>query len=107
MFKRSEVFSVYPNHPTATNLSMAAGGVRLLSWLTLAAAVVATLLTLVPAARVISFMGLSHGMYYILDELDEVLLAAFGLWCVFVVLRYAAAVLQAKARQLVTDLSIQ
>ena len=49
MFKRSEVFSVYPNHPTATNLSMAAGGVRLLSWLTLAAAVVTTLLILIPA----------------------------------------------------------
>lgn len=107
MFKRSEGFSVYPNHPTATNLSMAAGGVRLVSWLTLAAAVVATLLTLIPAARVISFAGFSHGMYYILDELDEVLLAAFGLWCVFAVLRYAAAVLQTKARQLVTDLAVQ
>ena len=107
MFKRSEGFSVYPNHPTATNLSMAAGGVRLVSWLTLAAAVVATLLTLIPAARVISFAGFSHGMYYILDELDEVLLAAFGLWCVFAVLRYAAAVLQTKAHQLVTDLTVQ
>ena len=107
MFKRSEGFSVYPNHPTATNLSMAAGGVRLVSWLTLAAAVVATLLTLIPAARVISFAGFSHGMYYILDELDEVLLAAFGLWCVFAVLHYAAAVLQAKAHQLVTDLTVQ
>ena len=74
MFKRSEVFSVYPNHPTATNLSMAAGGVRLLSWLTLAAAVVTTLLILIPAARILSFAGLSHGMYYIFDELDEVLL---------------------------------
>ncbi len=107
MFKRSEGFSVYPNHPTATNLSMAAGGVRLVSWLTLAAAVVATLLTLIPAARMISFAGFSHGMYYILDELDEVLLAAFGLWCVFAVLRYAAAVLQTKAHQLVTDLTVQ
>lgn len=106
MLKRRTAFSVYSNNPTATNLSMIAGGVRLLSWLVLAAAAVSTLLILFPAVRVISQAGLNHGLYYLLDELDEVLVLAFGLWCVFAVLRYGAAVIEAKVGQLVTNLDV-
>lgn len=107
MIKRRTAFSVYSDNPTATNLSMIAGGIRLLSWLVLIAAAASTLLALFPAVRVISLAGLNHGMYYILDELDEVLILTFGLWCVFAVLRYGAAVIQAKVGQLVTDLVSQ
>lgn len=105
--KQRPPFSVYSNNPTATNLSMIAGGIRLLSWPVLIAAVISTLLALFPAVRVISLAGLTHGLYYILDELDEVLILAFGLWCVFAVLRYGAAVIEAKVGQLVTDLASQ
>lgn len=106
MFKPFKAIPVYPNQPAATNLALASGGVRLLSWLVLIAAIGSTLLALIPAVQVLSMAGLPHGMYYILDELDEVMLLAFALWCVFAVLRYAAAVMRIKADQLTTDLTV-
>lgn len=96
-------FSVYPNNPTATHLSMAAGGVRLLSWVACIAAAVSTLMILLPASRILSMAGFQHGIYYLLDEMDEVLIMAFGLWCCFAALRYAAAVLRAKITMLTQE----
>lgn len=96
-------FSVYPNNPRATHLSMAAGGVRLLSWAVCIAAAVSTLAALLPASRILSMAGFQHGFYYLLDEMDEELIMAFGLWCCFAVLRYAAAVLQAKITMLTQE----
>ena len=47
--------------------------------------------------------GFQHGFYYLLDEMDEELIMAFGLWCCFAVLRYAAAVLRAKITMLTQE----
>ena len=96
-------FSVYPNNPTATHPSMAAGGVRLLSWVVCVAAAMSTLMALLPASRILSMAGFHHGFYFLLDEVDEELILAFGLWCCFAVLRYAAAVLRAKISMLTQE----
>ena len=84
---------------------MASGGVRLVSWIVLLAAVLSTLLAAVSAIRVLSMAGVTDGLHYLLDEQEEVLMMAFGCWCIFAVLRYASAVLQAKASQCVTEMA--
>ena len=99
-------FSVYPGNPTATHLSMAAGGVRLLSWVVCIAAALTTLAALLAAFQILSLAGFRHGLYYLLDEMDEELILAFGLWCGFAVLRYAAAVLRAKITMLTQETSL-
>ena len=82
-------FQTYEENPTATNLSMAGGGARLLSILLLIAAIPCTVAVLMAVARV-SMVG-SVGTALIL------LLAAFFLWSGVAVCRYAACVLQSKA----------
>ena len=87
-------FQTYEENPTATNLSMAGGGARLLSILLLIAAIPCTVAVLMAVARV-SMVG-SVGTALIF-QMDDLLLAAFFLWSGVAVCRYAACVLQSKA----------
>ena len=79
-------FQTYEENPTATNLSMAGGGARLLSILLLIAAIPCTGAVLMGTALI-----------FLMDEMDDLLLAAFFLWSGVAVCRYAACVLQSKA----------
>ena len=94
--RQKNAFTVYPDSPAAPHLSMAAGGVRLLSWIVCVLAVAATLAVLLPAFQLFSMAGFGRGLYLLLDETDDALFLAFGLWCVFAALRYASAVLRTK-----------
>ena len=96
MFKRSEVFSVYPNHPTATNLSMAAGGVRLLSWLTLAAAVVNSIFGLPSLITGMSGSVGGEGIAFLLSGLVVIAAVCVIEWV------YMKAVMHLNNRQLLS-----
>ena len=86
-------FQTYEENPTATNLSMAGGGARLLSILLLIAAIPCTVAVLMAVARV----SMGTALIFLMDEMDDLLLAAFFLWSGVAVCRYAACVLQSKA----------
>jgi len=90
-------YNLYPNSPTATNLSMVGGGVRLVALMLLAGAVLGTL-----ALVLISYRPLAGGMslLWLLDELDDALLLVLALWCGAAVCGYTAGALRSKARML-------
>lgn len=101
MFKRDHSwFTLYETHPKATNLSMAGGGVKLLSLLLLIAAIPCTLALLLAAGRIGAVSSAGTALIYLMDEMDELLLGTFFLWAAVVVCRYAACVLQSKAKLL-------
>ena len=98
MNKQHKWFDVYPNNPKATNLSIAGGGVRLLSILLVVAAVPVTLALLATLVRIImAGGGVSAALMFLVDELDEELTGAFLLWASVAVCRFAACVLSSKA----------
>ena len=84
-------FQTYEENPTATNLSMAGGGARLLSILLLIAAIPCTVAVLMAVARVSMVGSVGTALIFLMDEMDDLLLAALA------VCRYAACVLQSKA----------
>ena len=90
-------FQTYEENPTATNLSMAGGGARLLSILLLIAAIPCTVAVLMAVARVSMVGSVGTALIFLMDEMDDLLLAAFFLWSGVAVCRYAACVLQSKA----------
>ena len=67
----------------ATNLSIAAGALKLLS----------------PVAS----GSLPMVIWYLLEELDEALLACFFFWCATVLCGFASSVLRAKSRAMMSD----
>lgn len=90
-------FQTYEENPTATNLSMAGGGARLLSILLLIAAIPCTVAVLMAVARVSMVGSVGTALIFLMDEMDDLLLAAFFLWSGVAVCRYATCVLQSKA----------
>lgn len=91
-------FTLYETDPKATNLSMAGGGVKLLSILLLIAAIPCTLALILAAARIGAVSTAGTVLIYLMDEMDELLVGTFFLWAAVVVCRYAACVLQSKAQ---------
>ena len=91
-------FTLYETDPKATNLSMAGGGVKLLSILLAIAAIPCTLALVLAAARIGAVSSAGTALIYLLDEMDELLVGTFFLWAAVVVCRYAACVLQSKAQ---------
>ena len=100
MKKESRWFQLYADNPTASNLSVAGGAAKLLSILLLIAAIPCTLLVLLAAVRAASFGGIGSSLWFLLDEFDEELLAAFFLWAATFVCRYVSAVLRSRAQLL-------
>lgn len=82
-------FQTYEENPTATNLSMAGGGARLLSILLLIAAIPCTVAVLMAVARVSMVGSVGTALIFLMDEMDDLLLAAFFLWSGVAVCRYA------------------
>lgn len=97
MKKRKPLFQLYADSNRASNLSIAGGAVRVFSILILAAAVLCTLVLLLPGFRIASVGGIGTGLLFIMDELTGIVVGAFLLWAVFAGCRYTAKVLQAKA----------
>lgn len=93
-------FTLYESDPKATNLSMAGGGVKLLSILLLIAAIPCTLALILAAGRIGAVSSMGTALIYLMDEMDELLVGTFFLWAAVVVCRYAACVLQSKAQML-------
>ena len=98
MNKKRSWFEVYPNNPLATNLSIAGGGLKLISILFLIAAIPFTLAALLAFIRLISASGIITALIFMLDEFDEMIFTVFVLWSAVFVLRYIACVLFAKAQ---------
>lgn len=98
MKKNHTWFELYPHNHQATNLSMAGGGVKLLSILLLIAAIPFTLAIILTCLRLTLAGGPAMAMMYLVDELDDELWTALFLWGAVAVCRYAACVLQCKAR---------
>ena len=96
--KKHKWFDVYPDNPRATNLSIAGGGVRLLSILLLVAAIPVSLAVLATVVRIAMVGGgISAALMFLVGELEEELAMAFFLWAAVVVCRFAASVLDSKA----------
>ena len=99
MFQRNHSwFTLYETDPKATNLSMAAGGVKLLSLLLAIAAIPCTLALVLAAGRIGAVSPAGTALIYLMDEMDELLVGTFFLWAAVVVCRYAACILQSKAK---------
>ena len=95
--KKHPCFQLYPDHPSASRLSVIGGGVKLLSLFVLAAAILYTPALLLAGFRIVAAGGLGTTFLFLMDEMDEMVFGAFFLWGVFAICRYAACVLQAKA----------
>ena len=71
-------FQTYEENPTATNLSMAGGGARLLSILLLIAAIPCTVAVLMAVARVSMVGSVGTALIFLMDEMDDLLLSSSG-----------------------------
>lgn len=100
MKKKGPLFQLYPDSDAASRLSVAGGGVKLLSTLVLVAAILYSAAALWVALRVTMAWGLGGAMHHLLDDAEEGLFGLFVLWGLFAACRYAASVLQAKAQLL-------
>ena len=98
MNKKRSWFEVYPNNPLATNLSIAGGGLKLISILLLIAAIPFTFAAVLAFIRLISASGIITAFIFMLDEFDEMIFLVFILWSAVFVLRYVSCVLFAKAQ---------
>lgn len=98
MKKKGPSFHLYPENDAASRLSVAGGGVKLLSTLVLVAAI------LYSAGRAVGdppgdhVLGMGGALHHLLDDAEEGLFGLFVLWGLFAACRYAASVLQAKAK---------
>ena len=101
MKKEQKLFQLYADNNRASNLSIAGGAVKLLSILLLIGAVLCTLAIGLSGFRIASAGGVGTAFIFLMDELDDELLAAFFLWGLVIACRYTTCVLQAKARLLV------
>lgn len=97
MSRKNPWFEIYENDRKATHFSMAGGGARLLALLLTVAAVPVTILLLFAAFRMFSTLGMGRAWFFLLEELDEMLLMVFMMWSAVILLRYAAHVFWAKA----------
>lgn len=90
-------FQLYEGHPTASNLSIAGGAVKLFSLLLLIGAVLSTLGLLLAGLRLTAAGGFGTALIFLMDEMDDEVFTAFFLWGAVVACRYIACVLQGKA----------
>ena len=100
MKKKGPSFHLYPENDAASRLSVAGGGVKLLSTLVLVAAILYSAAALWVILRVTMAWGMGGALHHLLDDADEGLFGLFVLWGLFAACRYAASVLQAKAKML-------
>ena len=100
MKKKGPSFHLYPENDAASRLSVAGGGVKLLSTLVLVAAILYSAAALWVILRVTMAWGMGGALHHLLDDAEEGLFGLFVLWGLFAACRYAASVLQAKAKML-------
>lgn len=98
--KKKPWFHLYPDHQLASRLSIAGGGVKLLSLFLLVAAILYSLVLALAGLRLFLAAGLGAGLIFLIDELDDTVFSVFFLWGAFAVCRFAVNVLQAKAELL-------
>ena len=96
-FFQKPLFRLNPENPRASRLSVAGGGLKLLSLLVLAAAALGTLALAAALIQMTVSAGFAAALYLLLDELEELPAMVFLLWILFASCRFAAGVLQAKA----------
>ena len=101
MKREQKWFQLYAGHPTASNLSIAGGAVKLFSLFLLIAAVLSTLALLLVGLRLTMAGGPGTALIFLMDEMDDEVFTAFFLWGAVAALRYIACVLQSKAELLV------
>ena len=82
----------------ATNLSIAAGALKLLSILLVIGAILLTLGIFFIGLRPVAAMGLARTIWYLLEELDGALL-----WCASILCAFVSSVLRAKAMAMMSD----
>ena len=97
MNKFKSLFKIYPDNSLSTNLSIAGGGIKLLSLIILAAAIPSTAAVIISALKLISASGISTALIFIMDELDDLVFFVFSVWTIFILLRYISYALYVKA----------
>ena len=106
MKREQKWFQLYAGHPTASNLSIAGGAVKLFSLFLLIAAVLSTLALLLAGLRLTMAGGPGTALIFLMDEMDDEVFTAFFLWGAVAALRYIACVLQSKAELLARPRSL-
>ena len=90
-------FRLYAEHPAASNLSIAGGAVKLLSYFLMAAALLFTLAVVLAGFRIAMAGGIGTAFIFLMDELEDQIFGAFLLWGMVAACRYVSSVLQEKA----------
>lgn len=105
--KRQSWFHLYPDHPTASRLSIIGGGVRLASIFLLVVAILYTLVLGYAVLRILLASGFDATIFFLMEDLGEMVFGAFFLWGAFAVCRFAISVLYAKAELLAHTAQLQ
>lgn len=97
MNKGQKWFKLYAEQPKASNLSIAGGALKLLSFFLMAAALLYTLALALAGFRIALAGGIGTAFIFLMDELEDQIFGAFLLWGMVAACRYLASVLQEKA----------
>ena len=97
MNKGQKWFKLYAEQPKASNLSIAGGAVKLLSYFLMAAALLFTLAVVLVGFRIAMAGGIGTAFIFLMDELEDQIFGAFLLWGMVAACRYVSSVLQEKA----------
>lgn len=97
MNKGQKWFKLYAEQPKASNLSIAGGAVKLLSYFLMAAALLFTLAVVLAGFRIAMAGGIGTAFIFLMDELEDQIFGAFLLWGMVAACRYVSSVLQEKA----------
>lgn len=100
MKKKQPWFHLYPDNDRASRLSVAGGGVKVLSILVLVAAILCSAAALWMVLRATLAWGMGGALHHLLDDGEESVFGLFVLWGLFAACQYASSVLQAKAQLL-------
>ena len=100
MKKKQPWFHLYPDNDRASRLSVAGGGVKVLSILVLVAALLCSAAALWTVLRMTFAWGMGGALHHLLDDGEEGVFGLFVLWGLFAACRYTSSVLQAKAQLL-------
>lgn len=97
MNKGRKWFQLYAEQPKASNLSIAGGAVKLLSFFLMAAALLFTLAVILAGFRIAMAGGIGTAFIFLMDEMEDQIFGAFLLWGMVAVCCYVSSVLQEKA----------
>lgn len=94
------LFEIFPQHTKATNLSILGGGLKLMTILLCAPAILGTIALIVFGVQAYMTFGMRSVLFLLLEEGEEMIPLLFVLWVGVALCGYFAHALKAKAAQL-------